>query len=73
MRRASTAWGGSFRPGPCLSEAAASLYHRATGRRLEGKPGTPGFLASYEEAGRAAAQARSLGTMSWLIREYCAS
>lgn len=48
-------------------------YHRATGRRLTGEPGTAAFLASYEEAGRAAASERYAGTVSWLIRQYCES
>lgn len=28
-------------------------YHRASGRRLSGEPGTAEFIASFEEAGRA--------------------
>lgn len=48
-------------------------YHRATGKRLKGTPGTAEFAASFEEAGRAAAQERSAGTVSWLIRQYCDS
>ncbi len=48
-------------------------YHRATGRRLDGEPGTAEFLASFEAAGREAAKERSAGTVSWLIREYCES
>jgi len=48
-------------------------YHRASGTRLQGEPGTAEFLASFEEAGRAAALARSTGTVEWLIRQYKAS
>lgn len=45
-------------------------YHRATGTRLVGKPGTAEFQASFEAAGRAAALSRSAGTVEWLIRQY---
>ena len=48
-------------------------YHRASGRRLDGKPGTAVFQASFEEAGRAQRQDRAAGTVSWLIRQYCES
>ena len=48
-------------------------YHRATGTRLKGEPGTAEFQASFAEAGRSAAQARGAGTVAWLIRQYCAS
>lgn len=48
-------------------------YHRASGRRLDGEPGTAEFQASFEEAGRAYRQDRSAGTVSWLIRQYCES
>lgn len=53
--------------------ATVYYYHRASGRRLEGKPGTAEFQASFEEAGRAQRQDRALGTVSWLIRQYCES
>lgn len=49
------------------------FYHRASGKRLTGEPGSAEFLASFEEAGRAVAQERSAGTVSWLIRQYCDS
>ena len=29
-------------------------YHRVTGRKIEGEPGTPEFLRSYEVASRSA-------------------
>ncbi|MFY9292730.1 MAG: tyrosine-type recombinase/integrase [Methylorubrum rhodinum] len=45
-------------------------YHRATGTRLRGKPGSAEFIRSFDEAGRAAALARSSGTVEWLIRAY---
>lgn len=48
-------------------------YPRASGKRLTGEPGSAEFLASFEEAGRAVAQERSVGTVSWLIRQYCNS
>ncbi len=48
-------------------------YHRASGSRLAGEPGSPEFIASFQEAGRSAAQNRSVGTVSWLIRQYCDS
>lgn len=48
-------------------------YHRATGSKLQGEPGTAEFIASFEAAGRTAAMARSAGTVEWLIRQYKAS
>jgi integrase len=45
-------------------------YHRATGTRLKGEPGSVEFLASLQEAQRSAASARSAGTIAGLIREY---
>lgn len=48
-------------------------YHRATGTRLNGEPGTAEFIASFEAAGRQAADAKTTGTISWLIRQYCNS
>lgn len=48
-------------------------YHRATGTRLTGAPGSAEFIASFEAAGRNAAMARSAGTVEWLIRQYKAS
>ena len=47
------------------------FYHRATGQRLQGEPGTAEFQASFEEAGRATSQGRGADTVSWLIRQYC--
>jgi integrase len=48
-------------------------YHRATGAKLQGEPGTAEFLAAFEAAGRASAMARSAGTVEWLIRHYKAT
>lgn len=45
-------------------------YHRATGTKLEGEPGTPEFVASFQAAARSSALARSAGTVEWLIRQY---
>jgi site-specific recombinase XerD len=45
-------------------------YHRATGAKLTGEPGTAEFIASFEAAGRNAALTRSAGTVEWLIRQY---
>ncbi|WP_407528369.1 tyrosine-type recombinase/integrase [Methylobacterium oryzisoli] len=48
-------------------------YHRATGTRLQGEPGTPEFLASFQSAAKAASADRSAETVAWLIRQYCDS
>lgn len=45
-------------------------YHRATGTRIEGAPGSAEFLAAFEAAGRSAVLARSAGTVEWLVRRY---
>lgn len=47
-------------------------YHRATGEKLEGKPGTAQFLASYTKAQQATAQ-RPKGTFNDLVRAYTGS
>jgi integrase len=52
---------------------ASYYYHRGTGKRLRGEPGSAEFIASFEEAGRAVVQERGAGTVSWLIRQYCES
>lgn len=44
-------------------------YHRGTGTRLAGEPGTAEFLASYAAA-EAQGRDRSKGTLSGLIREF---
>lgn len=44
-------------------------YHRATGLRLEGEPGSPQFLDSYAAAERSM-QARELGTFGEMIRRF---
>jgi integrase len=48
-------------------------YHRDTGTRLEGEPGSAEFVASSRAAGEARAKARNAGTVSWLIKQFCAS
>lgn len=48
-------------------------YHRATGKRLIGEPGTAEFIAALEEAGRASIADRGQDTVSGLIRAYCTS
>ena len=45
-------------------------YHRATGTKLQGEPGTPEFVASFQAAAKSAAIERSAGTVEWLIRKY---
>jgi integrase len=44
-------------------------YHRATGARLRGEPGSPEFLASIAAA-EASSRNRSQGTLSGVIREF---
>ncbi len=48
---------------------ATYYYHRATGTRLEGEPGSPEFIASIAEAA-AKAPSRDAGTLSGLIRLF---
>lgn len=48
-------------------------YHRRTHRRLLGEPGTPQFLASFQEADRAPTRSIDHETVAGLIRQYCAS
>lgn len=50
-------------------EKATYYYHRATGARLAGEPGSPEFLASIAAA-EARIRNRSRGTLSGLIREF---
>lgn len=45
-------------------------YHRATGTKLPGKPGSAEFQAAFADAGRAAADRRSAGTVAAVIRAY---
>lgn len=47
-------------------------YHRATGQRLRGKPGSPDFLQDYAAAERLM-QDRLAGTLNGLIRDYSLS
>lgn len=46
-------------------------YHRTSGKRLKGAPGTADFLADYQDAERVAP--RDTGTVAGLMREYQAS
>jgi integrase len=50
-------------------EIKTYYYHRATGRRLLGAPGSPEFLTSLGEA-EASAIGRKAGTLSGLIRDF---
>lgn len=52
---------------------AVYYYHRATGTRLKGEPGSAEFVASFHEAAGAAARLRNSGTVSGLIKAYCES
>src|SRR5262249_52654697 len=47
-------------------------YHRATGRQLQGEPGSPEFIESYATAERTLRE-RAKGTISGLIRRFEAS
>lgn len=47
-------------------------YHRSTGKKLEGKPGSAEFLASYAQAEKAPTE-RHKGTFNDLIRAYTGS
>ena len=47
-------------------------YHRATGRALEGLPGSPEFIASYAAAEKSNRD-RAKGTIADLIRRFEAS
>jgi len=44
-------------------------YHRATGTRIEGEPGSPAFIASVQRA-EDKGRHRTTGTLSGLIREF---
>jgi integrase len=50
-------------------EIKTYLYHRATGIRLDGKPDSPEFLASYAAAEQSNRR-RDAGTLSGLIRDF---
>jgi integrase len=47
-------------------------YHRATGRRLDGEPGSPEFIANYSAA-EITISNRLTGTFNALVREYTLS
>ena len=48
-------------------------YHRRTRTPLKGEPGTPEFLASYNEAERKPTRPVQTDTLAGLIRQYCDS
>lgn len=48
---------------------AVYYYHRRTGTRLTGEPGSPEFILSYADAEHKSAR-RNSGTLSALIREF---
>ncbi|EFO31162.1 integrase family protein [Roseibium sp. TrichSKD4] len=50
-------------------EVRTYYYHRATGKRLQGLPGSPEFLASIAAA-EASTRQRDKGTLAGLIREF---
>lgn len=50
-------------------EVVTYYYHRATGVRLEGKPGSPEFLASIAKAVEQSRK-RDTGTLAGLMREF---
>ncbi|WP_182086947.1 tyrosine-type recombinase/integrase [Aureimonas sp. ME7] len=50
-------------------EQVTYYYHRATGTRLEGEPGTALFLASMAKA-QAKVETRTAGTLSGIIRDF---
>ena len=47
-------------------------YHRATGRRLRGEPGSPEFVASFAEADNSLSFSLK-GTFNGLVRDYTSS
>jgi hypothetical protein len=53
-------------------ERAEYHYHRATGVRLHGKPGSPEFIADYAAAERLIRD-RLAGTFNGLVRAYTLS
>jgi hypothetical protein len=50
-------------------EQKTYYYHRATGTRLAGEPGSSEFLTSFAEA-ESSYRLRNTGTLSGLIREF---
>jgi len=47
-------------------------YHRDTGRRLDGEPGSPEFIANYSDAEKTVSN-RLAGTFNCLVRDYTLS
>ena len=52
---------------------ATYYYHRKTGKRIEGEPGTVAFMRSYELAANADAAESVDGTFATILRTYQAS
>jgi integrase len=52
---------------------ARYYYHRETGARLEGEPGSPEFVASYARAEQLVRERHSTGVLASLIRDYTMS
>lgn len=50
-------------------DVATYYYHRATGARLDGLPGSPEFLASIAKA-EEQSRKRDTGTLAGLMREF---
>lgn len=50
-------------------ERVTYYYHRATGKRLRGEPGTPEFIKSVAEA-EASMRKRDAGTLAGLLRDF---
>ncbi|MDQ0512704.1 tyrosine-type recombinase/integrase [Ancylobacter amanitiformis] len=48
---------------------ATYYYHRASGKRIEGEPGSPAFIASIAAA-ESSMRTRASGTLSGLIRDF---
>src|SRR5262245_32371738 len=61
-----------IKTGERAGERVAYWYHRATGRRLHGKPGSPEFIADYAAAEKLIRE-RLAGTFNGLVRGYTLS
>jgi hypothetical protein len=54
-------------------EVKTYYYHRASGLRLEGEPGSAEFIASYGAAEKSMRERHSSGSLNALIRSYTLS
>jgi hypothetical protein len=54
-------------------EVKTYFYHRATGLRLEGEPGSAEFIACYGDAEKGMRDRHASGTLNALIRGYTLS